>query len=869
MSGQDSLFMTPLFEAVEIDTDSKENKAMMTFNQKLDPDKAKYKDMSICSLEEVFQISGSFESQITNFQDNLIILIGDPGVGKTTVAHRLALRWAKGKGCLPEKYKLIFIIPVRHVGGGSLLNILSALKLLPVQITGVFQCLSTHAKDILFILDGADENDITDELHQLITGKLFSGSTVLLTARPEAKCLNSLTELPRVRIQLLGTDEKSAEMYIKKALAVSSEAEWKSIQKSYQDKIPNQSFLHVPLFVALLCTLFNENISKGHNLQMPKSTTELFNAFLYVIIKRCLSNDNLDISFEKSPLDRDSKVPAHMKRWLDAVGKLCYMDLTSTQSKYQFTETQVVDSHLDMHEIKSSGLFTVGKSGNEEVFSLIHKQFQEYLAALYLSCEGSREPLFHELLHSEDRKGQCLAHVIRSFKLVKTVEFTCGLSDKFLKSLLDRAVNQFCIIRSEDEGLIDIYYEAALFITHNSGDLSDVDVESLNGFSELRNYLLNSGIRDVKKSELFALYHGRNAESVKHITFYQKCQTTLNGLLDKDLAIQLLARFYNMSQSLVTNVGSTEYTLQRRDVSCTVAEVRQSPVTSKQSMKRKLDQPLVSSVTESSNPIAPLTSVTTLLLDQLQSGLLGVVSIPGVQTVKVGQKWLTSAYVDVSGLLQTFPHLRELDIVTNYYWPVSSNQESNRELNTSLILVRLSQPAQPFPISLPCLHVQALLQQSNLTYLKLVYVNPFPALVTCLETNQSLWSHLEHFTLWDDVYLLSRVEVRTICCVLQANKSTLKEYGLGMITTEDDTTHLIEEGLKMLTQVKSLWLLVKKSDTNITNDVLQSVRPFLSHLENVEISRPQDERLVQFYDKKDKMPLTYEQDLSQRFNNKP
>ena len=793
----DNLMMKPRFTAKEVDLKSRRNKDMIRFQQKLDTENVEYKSLDIPELEGVFKSLGFVDKEIANLQSRLITLVGDPGTGKTTAAQRFAWKWAKGTGCLPAMYKLVFFVPVRHLRRGSLMEELSHLTLLPGQFTGGFEGLSAHSKDILFILDGADEGEITSEMHNLITGEIFAESTVLITARQEAKCFNFSSVIPKVKITLLGTDGETVHRYMKEVVSPSSEEEWNLFEENYKEKIQDISLLHVPLYLMLVCTIFKAHIAKGLKLRVPESATELFNGFLHVILMRWMarssSNKESHISFNKSPLGPDSTLPAHMKRCLYFIGKLCYMDLTQPTSTYEFRDSQANECLLDMQDIKDSGLFTVGNAGSHEVFLLKHKQFQEYLAALYLSFEGTKTPLFHDLLYDERNKGQCLAVVMRNSKLIKIVEFACGLSAQFLKSLLGGTASQFCVMKNGD-GQIDIYYEAALFTEQHPGDLSSISEKNLEGFSELQHYLCTSEQTTVDYEDFnFLLADMHYAEK---LGFYQKCLQKLIPLFDTHLSLQLLSKCYN----IILTPGTIKHST--------------------------IDQLCKRSVT--SDPVMSPVSLVSLHLDQLETELLGAVCIPGVQEVDLS---VGTAYVDLPGLLSTFPHLTQLDVTGLEFIPYQSLPESDRKISTTLTHVSL----RGQHTHLPQAHIQCLLKQDGLTHLTLLNVCILPAL-SYTQVHPSLWSHLKYLKLWDDCSEHPSLAGSAICRLLISSCDTLEECSLKIQGVAEDLVWEIADGLKSLVRLQGLRLQVMLcDDSDVTGGLLISVLPHLTSLNSLDV----------------------------------
>ena len=818
--------MKPKFLAQEVDLESKKNREMISFFTKLDTEKVQYKKLKISELENVLKCVGPVSQDVSNLQSNLIIMTGDPGVGKTTAAQRFAWMWAKGLGILPEMYKFVFFIPVRDVEGKdvSLSDVLSRLKLLPDHVAECFQSLSNHAKDILFIIDGADENDIIPELFNLISGKSFPESTVLMTARPEAKCFKTISVLPRVKVTLLGTDEETVERYMKEAVSPASDEEWKSFEDNYKEKIYDRSLLCIPLYLTLLCAVFKAHIAEGLKLKVPASATELFNSFLEVILKRWLAKSSAStaIGVKISPLHPESSVPVRIKRCLCYIGKLCYTYLTEPRSKYEFTDTQASEFLLDMEDIKNSGLFTVGKSGSQEIFFLKHKQLQEYLAALYLSFEGVKESKFNNIL--SNNKGDCLALVMRDSKLIQVVQFACGLSDTFYTSLLDVAASEFSMMKS-NEDQIDVYYEAALFTERHPGDLLGVNVESLEGFAILKRYVLNATEKRVEDEAFNFLI--KDMKFKQSLSFYEKCLQKLTKLFDIPLSVELLSRLYTIVLTPVTSNQSTVFKLNTNIVTSDntpsdPVSIESEPSDSVPFLSRSPDAETSDAVIPGSvsSPVCELS----LQLDQLQTELLSAVCVHGVQSVDVPDE---DVYVDIPALLATFPHLTELDVDCSNYKPYQSSARSDREIGTALTRVTLCSMSGP---SLPQTHVESLLKQSGLTHLELSSVSILSAL-SDTQLHPSLWSHLQHLTLTENISDLPMCAVTALQKVLEASCNTLTECGLFVHRVDQHSVGEIKEGLKTLRKLEKLKLGITLSDmSEVTVEILVSVLPHLTSL---------------------------------------
>ena len=84
-----------------------------------------------------------------------------------------------------------------------------------------------------------------------------------------------------------------------------------------------------------------------------------------------------------------------------------------------------------MQIVKDCGLFNMGKLGHDEILYLKHKQLQDYLAALYLSHESTKEHTFHELFYHGKNKVKILCGLMCVFNIVQIVQFASVLSGDF------------------------------------------------------------------------------------------------------------------------------------------------------------------------------------------------------------------------------------------------------------------------------------------------------------------------------------------------------------------------------------------------------------------------------------------------------
>ena len=181
--------------------------------------------------------------------------------------------------------------------------------------------------------------------------------------------------------------------------------------------------------------------------------------------------------------------------------------------------------------------------------------------------------------------------------------------------------------------------------------------------------------------------------------YNDKSLRKLCGLFDKTLALQLLSRFYDINLKPMGSEKNVNY------------DIEGYP-----------------------------RSVLLLSLDQLQTELLNVVCITGVQAVKSDAECV---YVDIPGLLETFPHLHKLQLSNGDYFPYCGNLKSDRDMCISINHVSLKTIVL-CESTLPKSHVHCLLQLSQLSHLALHWMHILPILACSTEP---LWPHKIFVTL--------------------------------------------------------------------------------------------------------------------------
>ena len=201
------------------------------------------------------------------------------GIGKTTLAHEICLRWARD-GFLSEDFDAVLLIPMRCVQQRSLEEVM--IQYLEEE---TYQQLKKSAGNrCLIILEGLDEMAIDRQSNDQFFISLIKDctvlekSTILITSRPHA--CDSINDDRRVEVIGFGTDE--IKEFVEKSFPNDEDSVSKLLLQQLNDFPHLKSLCYIPLNLVMIINIFR----CSQNKQLPSTLTELYKLFLVMILKR-------------------------------------------------------------------------------------------------------------------------------------------------------------------------------------------------------------------------------------------------------------------------------------------------------------------------------------------------------------------------------------------------------------------------------------------------------------------------------------------------------------------------------------------------------------------------------------------------------
>ena len=347
------------------------------------------------------------------------------GIGKTTLANELCMRWARD-GFLAEDFDAVVLIPLRSVQQRSLEEVI-------VKHIGEenYQLVKKSAGSrCLIILEGFDELAI-DRLQSdpfllclIKECTVLEEATILITSRPHA--CEEIDAGRRVEVVGFGNDEirEFVEKYFPQDV--------RSVQEFLRqlDEYPQlHSLCYIPMNLVMIVDIFQCSEKK-----LPSTLTELYQVFIVMTLKRQVKKENVTKkpavcssaavraadSVEETLCVMLRGIPKETIGIVLCLSRLAYRGFFDwychregeygwkwKEPKIIFTESDLIQCDIEVtSDFDGFGLLKAIQTHqlltDINTYSFNHLTVQEYFCAVYISLQSQQEQLrllrkhFHE-----------------------------------------------------------------------------------------------------------------------------------------------------------------------------------------------------------------------------------------------------------------------------------------------------------------------------------------------------------------------------------------------------------------------------------------------------------------------------------------
>ena len=360
---------------------------------------------------------------ITNENEkSRVALLGEAGVGKTTLLIKIANDWAKGE-CL-KHIDLLFFVSLRkiqqctHFAEITKSLVSDGLKL---DVKKVDEYILTNQRKVLLLLDGLDEykEDITisntnDALVDIMRGDKLKRAPVLLTTRPwraEQITSTELINTKYIQIRVEGFRKHDVKDYIKKFFKEDMESAESLKQFTTEESLVAQTMAPYPIFCCMLCHMWKWiNKSDRERVKKLETFSQLIQEMINALVEQYASK--LKVAGESL-----KQCQTRCKECFERIGKVAFHGLLIRQLTFNadgFRECiEAMTIGCDVGVLSSRKRVAPSdmrqRDGTEEIseVSFPHKLMQEYLAGYYLASLYRENPTEFEKLLREKVLPEC------------------------------------------------------------------------------------------------------------------------------------------------------------------------------------------------------------------------------------------------------------------------------------------------------------------------------------------------------------------------------------------------------------------------------------------------------------------------------
>ena len=219
------------------------------------------------------------------------------GIGKTTLANEICVRWAKGNGFLAKDFDAVILIQLRSVQQRSIEEVMAEL----IGEEAYVQLKKAAGSRCLIILEGLDEMGAERQkkdpfLKRVIENcSLLEVATIIITSRPHA-CKN--LKCGRI-VEVVGFGIEQIKEFVQKAFPNDSTSADTLLQQLV-DYPQIQSLCYVPLNLVMVTDIF-----QFYKQKLPSTVTELYKCFIVMTLQRQSEKDQELLQTSSLPVAND------------------------------------------------------------------------------------------------------------------------------------------------------------------------------------------------------------------------------------------------------------------------------------------------------------------------------------------------------------------------------------------------------------------------------------------------------------------------------------------------------------------------------------------------------------------------------------
>ena len=365
----------------------------------------KEKTRGVATIREVTKMTSIFTPHKCCKQPLIVLIEGEPGMGKTTYCQKLAFDWAsKQCGEWDESFPRIDVLLLLRCRGikstiwDAIVEQILRKELKPEESEMFFQFLKENPSKVLLVLDGLDEADPQklEMFMNLIQRKQLPGCYIVLTSRPEAG--SKVRGYTDTLLEIVGFTRTDAKCYIRKYFQQAEHLAKALISKVKLDK-DLRELTKNPLNTLLLCVVFED--LKGI---LPSNRTQLYVEIVLFVLRRYESKNGLS--------NRGKDLLLVYKKELMILGETALDSLRKRELYFDDHKGDIRESLL-----MKFGFFSIQPGGCKRApcdrYGFFHKSIQEFFSGYFLAFSVIDNVTNFRSVLTDERYTSELFHVFK------------------------------------------------------------------------------------------------------------------------------------------------------------------------------------------------------------------------------------------------------------------------------------------------------------------------------------------------------------------------------------------------------------------------------------------------------------------------
>ena len=355
-----------------------------------------------------------------------VLVVGRPGIGKTSLSIKLLRLWASGEAFNGDEhdkadFNVVFLVKLRRFSNDnaklSLRDLLARAETVQSLDDVVWDFIQKESSKVLLIFDGLDEysrkeginaeeddptckNCVEEKMpvsalyNKLAAGKLLPGASILTTIRPTAVKYVDHLDFQRI-VELRGFTSDDVKEYVEnfaRGVSGAKEKMWEHIKSN----INLFSFCYIPMNCFLICHCLLQIILSESFQALPTKMTDIYK----MTIKMFLFNHNRE-GFSLKELERlksthmyepFDKFPEKLQKILTSLGEIAFNGIEQGRLLFESSEVSGLEDCGLLHklpDLKPKALADPPKSQ----FCFTHLTVQEFFAAKHLVDTKTKEKI--------------------------------------------------------------------------------------------------------------------------------------------------------------------------------------------------------------------------------------------------------------------------------------------------------------------------------------------------------------------------------------------------------------------------------------------------------------------------------------------